>query len=75
MTSNDPLASILARLSVTYFSGIVILCMFGCHPEEDTFLTCPWHKIYREGVVGVKSSNYTLKITIFCEYVKFGAIS
>ena len=29
------------------------------------FLTCHRHEIYREEAVGVKSSNYTLKITIF----------
>ena len=41
---------------------------------KSTFLTCPCHKIYREEAVGLKSSNYTLKIKIFCEYVKFEAI-
>ena len=34
-----------------------------------------WHDIYREEAVGLKSSNYTLKIITFCEYVKFGVIS
>ena len=33
------------------------------------------NEIYREEAVGLKSSNYTLKIYDFCEYVKFGAIS
>ena len=32
------------------------------------FLKCHYHKIYREEAVGLKSLNYTLKITIFvCE--------
>ena len=37
-------------------------------------LTCPCHEIYMVEAVGHKSSNYTLKIMIFCENVKFGAI-
>ena len=32
---------------------------------KSTFLTYPCHKIYRVEAVGLKSSNYTLKITIF----------
>ena len=31
---------------------------------KSTFLTCHYHEIYREEAVGLKSSNYTLKITI-----------
>ena len=31
--------------------------------------------MYRKEAVGSKKSNYTWKLTIFCEYVKFGAIS
>ena len=37
-------------------------------PEEkrkSKFSTCPCHKIYRVEAVGLKSSNYALKITIF----------
>ena len=44
---------------------------------KSTLLTCPCHKIDRVEAVGLKSSNYTLKITIFfffLENVKFGAI-
>ena len=41
---------------------------------KSTFLTCPWHKIYRVEAVGRKCSNYTLKNYDFCENVKFGAI-
>ena len=32
---------------------------------KSTFLTCHSHEIHREEVVGLKSSNYTLKIMIF----------
>ena len=42
---------------------------------KSTFLTCHCHEIYREEAVGLKSSNYTWKIMIFCENVKCGAIS
>ena len=37
-----------------------------------TFLTCSCHKIYREEAVGLKSSNYTLKITIFVNMKNLG---
>ena len=43
--------------------------------SKSAFLTCHCHEIYREETVGLKSFNYTLKIMIFCEYVKFDAIS
>ena len=42
---------------------------------KRVFLTCPCHKIYRDEAVGLKSCKYTWKITIFCENVKFEAIS
>ena len=42
--------------------------------KKSRYLTCPCHKIYRVEAVDLKSSNYTLKITIFCENVEFGAI-
>ena len=32
-------------------------------------------QIHRVEAVGLKSSNYTFENTIFCDYVKFGAIS
>ena len=32
---------------------------------KSTFLTCPCHKIYKDEAVGLKSYNYTFKITIF----------
>ena len=32
---------------------------------KRVFLTCPCHDIYRVEAVGLKSSNYTLKIVIF----------
>ena len=31
----------------------------------STFITCPCHRIYRVEAVGLKSSNYSLKVTIF----------
>ena len=39
---------------------------------KSTFLTCPCHKIYSEQAVGLESSNYTLKITIFMNMWNFG---
>ena len=39
---------------------------------ESTFLTCPCHKICREEAVGLKSYNYTLKITIFVNMWNLG---
>ena len=32
---------------------------------KRVFLTCPCHEIYRDEAVGLKSYNYTLKVTIF----------
>ena len=40
--------------------------------KKNRFLTCPCHKISVE--VGLSFFNYTLKISIFHEYVKFWAI-
>ena len=42
---------------------------------KRVFLTCLCHKMFRVEAVGLKSSNYTWKIMIFGEHVKFGAIS
>ena len=39
------------------------------------FFTCPCNEIYMVEAVGLSLSNYTFKIMIFCEYVKFGAVS
>ena len=36
---------------------------------KRVFLTCPCHKIYRDGAVGLKSCKYTWKIT---KFVKMG---
>ena len=38
---------------------------------KRTFFTCSCHKMYRKEAVGLKSYDYALKITVFCEYVKF----
>ena len=39
---------------------------------KSTFLTCPCHKIYKVKAVGIKSSNYTLKIMIFVKMWNLG---
>ena len=39
---------------------------------KRVFLTCPWHKIYRDEAVGLKSSKYTLKITIYVNMWNLG---
>ena len=39
---------------------------------NSTFLTYPYHKIYRVEAVGLKSSSYTLKITIFVKMWNLG---
>ena len=36
---------------------------------KRVFLTCPFHKIYRDEAVGLKSCKYTWKIT---KFVKMG---
>ena len=40
---------------------------------KSRFPSCPCHEIYKEEVVGLKNSNYTLKSYDFCENVKFRA--
>ena len=43
---------------------------------KSTSLTCSYHEIYSQEAVGLKSSDYTLKTTIFVNnYVKFWTIS
>ena len=62
---------------IKFLFMILTLCSLTAHNWQkwkSTFLTCPCHEIYRVETVGQKKSNYTLKITIICEYVKFGAI-
>ena len=39
---------------------------------KSTFLTCHCHEIYSEEAVGLKSSNYTLKIIIFVNMWNLG---
>ena len=39
---------------------------------KRTFPTCHCHEIYREEEVGLKSSNYTFKITIFVNMWNLG---
>ena len=39
---------------------------------KSTLLTCPCRKIYRVEAVGLKSSNYTLKITILVSIWNLG---
>ena len=63
------------------FAYVILFCKVNALTAHNwqkwkrVFLTCPSHKIYRVEAFGLKSSNYTWKIMIFCEYVKFGAIS
>ena len=40
--------------------------------NEKYILECPCHKIYRMRAVGQKTSNYSLKITIFVSMWNFG---
>ena len=40
--------------------------------KKSRFLTSPYHKIYRVEDVGLKSSNYTLQITIFVNMWNLG---
>ena len=42
---------------------------------KRTIVTCPCHKIYREGTIALKTCNYILKNYDFCEYVKLREIS
>ena len=39
---------------------------------KSTFLTCPFHEIYRVEAAGLKSSSYSLKITTFVKMCKLG---
>ena len=39
---------------------------------KSIFLTCPCHEIYRVEAVGLKNSNYTLKIKIFVNMWNLG---
>ena len=54
---------------------ISMLRTHNCWKWKSRFFTCPHHKISRIEAAGVSISNYTFKIAIFCEYVKFGTIS
>ena len=51
-----------------------ILTAHNWQKWKSTFLTCPCHKIYRVDAVGLKSSNYTLKITIFVKMHNLGQV-
>ena len=50
---------------------ISMLAVHNWQKWKSRFLTCPCHKIYRKEV-GLKSSKYTLKITIFVNMWNFG---
>ena len=49
-----------------------ILTAHNWQKWKSTFLTCPCHKIYRVEAVGLKSSNYTSKFTIFVKMWNLG---
>ena len=54
--------------------GPILITAHNWQKWKSTFLACPCHEIYRVEAVGLKSSSYALKIMIFCENVRFGAI-
>ena len=47
------------------------LRLFNWQKWKRVFLTCPYHEIYRDEEVGLKSCKYY----DLCEYVEFGVIS
>ena len=62
-------------ISRIYPESLVQLTWLTVHNWQkwkSIFLTCPCHKIYREEAVGLKSSNYALKITIFVNMWNLG---
>ena len=61
--------------SVFWLIWCEVLTAHNWQKWKSIFLTCPYHKIDRVEAVGLKTSNYTLKIKIVMnKYVKFGAI-
>ena len=58
-------------LDAELFNYIVLFSLFygstthNWQKLKSTFLTCPFHKIYRVEAVDLKSSNYIYKIKIF----------
>ena len=61
-------------ISFLYFQRLLVswLRAHTCQKWKNRFLSCPCPSIYRVEVVGLKSSNYTLKITIFVSMWNFG---
>ena len=49
-----------------------ILTAHNWQKWKRVFLTCPCHKFYRDEAVGLKSCNYTWKITIFVKMSNLG---
>ena len=66
-------------LIITLFCIAILLCnpltAYNWQKWKRVFLTCPCHEIYGDEAVDLTSCKYTWKIKIFCENVKFGAIS
>ena len=59
--------------------GGVYVCVFQEHLTahnwqkwKRVFLTCPYHEIYRDEAVGLKSCQYCWKITIFLKMWNLG---
>ena len=48
-----------------YLINCFLLAVHNWQKWKSRFLTCLCHKIYRIEAVSLKSSNYTLKLTIF----------
>ena len=61
------------RITITIMK--VALTAHNWQKWKRVFLTCPCHKIYSEGAVGLKSCKLYFKNYDFCEYVKFVEIS
>ena len=44
---------------------LMLLMAHNWQKWKRVFLTCPYHKIFRDEAVGLNSCKYTWKITIF----------
>ena len=62
------------RSHVIFLTGFVLLTAYNWQKWKRVFLTCPSNEIYRDEAVGLKSCNYSWKITIYVN-MGFGAIS
>ena len=65
----SPLAQLLEHQMKHITSLAIPLTGGNWQKWKRVFLTCPFHKIYRDEAVGLKSCKYTWKIT---KFVKMG---